>query len=117
MAWSQHKSRLGFSIRGHSVNNNDRRAAPRRGYNDDAWIGVEGSVLRRCRVFDLSRTGVRLTITKADRIPDTFILILSKNTTGFPALVKWQRHAQIGAEFSFAADLPWLILAHIKAPS
>ena len=76
-----------------------RRAAPRRGYNDDAWIGVEGSALRRCRVLDLSRTGVRLTIGNADRIPDTFTLILSNNGGRLPARVKWRRGNEVGAEF------------------
>ena len=96
MAWSHHKSRLGFSVR--VVNHNNRRAAPRRGYNDDAWIRVGGALLRRCRVLDVSRTGVRLTIANAHRIPDRFTLILSKNA-GYPALVKWRRHTQIGAEY------------------
>jgi hypothetical protein len=89
LAWSQSKSRLGFSVSGVlNANHGNRRAAPRRGYNDDAWIGVEGCLLRRCRILDLSRTGVRLTITNAERIPDTFRLILSKNIPGRPALVK-----------------------------
>jgi len=36
----------------------DRRAASRRGYNEDAWFRAEQSLLRECRVLDLSRTGV-----------------------------------------------------------
>ena len=105
MAWSQHISRLGFSISGRLKNDENRRA-PRRGYNDDAWIGVEGSPLRPCRVLDLSRTGVRLAITDAHKIPDAFTLMLSRNTPGYPAVVKWRRHAQIGAEYSLAAGRP-----------
>jgi hypothetical protein len=58
---------------------------------------------RRCRVLDLSRTGVRLKIANAHRIPDVFTLILSNNSSGFPARVKWRRQTQIGAEFSSAA--------------
>ena len=92
-------SLFALSIRGQSVNNNDRRAAPRRGYNDDAWIRLDRGLLRQCRVLDISRTGVRLTITNPHRIPDRFTLILSKNTTGRPARVKWRRHTQIGAEY------------------
>jgi len=90
--------RLGSSDLG--AKHNDRRAALRRGYNDDAWIRVGGSLLRQCRVIDLSRTGVRLKITNADRIPDTFTLILSKNSIGRPARLKWRCRTQIGAEYS-----------------
>ena len=73
-------------------------AASRRAYNDNAWIRVGGSLLRRCHVLDFSRTGARLTITNADRIPDKFTLILSKYGSGNTARVKWRRHTQIGAE-------------------
>jgi hypothetical protein len=93
-------SPFALSIRGRSVNNSDRRAALRRGCNDDAWIRVEGGLLRRCRVLDISRTGVRLTITNTHTIPDRFTLILSKNLPGQPAVVKWRRYDQIGAEYS-----------------
>ena len=108
MAWSQHISRLGFGIKGllSAEPNNKNRRARRHGYNDDAWIRVEGSLLRRCRVLDLSRTGVRLAITEAYKIPDVFTLILSRNTPGYRAVVKWRRHAQIGAEYSLAAGRP-----------
>ena len=78
----------------------NRRAAPRhRGENDDAWIRLEGSLVRRCQVVDLSRTGVRLTVTNADSLPNTFTLILSKNTTERPARVKWRCGNEVGAEF------------------
>jgi hypothetical protein len=86
--------------RGWSVDNSDRRAAPRRGCNDDAWIQLDGGLLQQCRLLDISRTGVRLTIANSHRIPDRFTLILSKNSRGLPARVKWRRHAQIGAEYS-----------------
>jgi hypothetical protein len=91
-------SLFALSIRGRSANN--RRGAPRRGCNDDAWIRLEGGLLRRCRVLDISRTGVRLTITNTQTIPDRFSLILSKGSSGLPARVKWRRHTQIGAEYA-----------------
>jgi hypothetical protein len=95
--------RLGFSITGRlsaESKNNGNRRAPRHAYNDDAWIRAEGFPLRRCRVLDLSRAGVRLTTANPDRIPDIFTLILWKNGSGLPARVKWRRHTQIGAEFA-----------------
>src|ERR1051326_8808016 len=82
----------------------DRRAASRRGYNEDAWFRVGHSLLRRCRVLDLSRTGVRLTITNPHTMPDQFTLLLSKNTSGHPAVVKCRRDNQIGAAYSFGAE-------------
>jgi len=79
--------------------NDNRRAALRRGYNNNAWIRLGGSLARECQVVDLSRTGVRLTVTNADSLPETFILLLSKGSTGRPARVKWRRGTQVGAEF------------------
>jgi hypothetical protein len=78
----------------------NRRAAPRHRYDgSDTWIGPEGSLVRQCQVLDLSQTGVRLAVTNADNLPDTFILILSKNGSGRPLRVKWRRGTEVGAEF------------------
>jgi hypothetical protein len=103
LAWSnQLKGRLGFSIRGDlSANQNNRRAAPRRGYNDDAWIRLEDSFgIRHCQLLNLSQTGVCLSIANAHKIPNTFILLLSKDSAERLAHVKWRRGTQIGAEYS-----------------
>jgi hypothetical protein len=89
-----------FLARGRASVIKDRRAASRRGYNQDAWFRAEQSLLRGCRVLDLSRTGVRLTITNPQTMPDKFTLLLSRGTSGLPAVVKWRRHNQIGAEYS-----------------
>ena len=56
-------------------------------------------MIRPCQVLDLSRTGVRLTVTNAHSLPNTFTLILSKNSSGRPARVKWRRGTEVGAEF------------------
>jgi hypothetical protein len=37
-------------------------------------------------------------------MPDQFTLLLSKNTSGHPAVVKWRRDNQIGAAYSFGAE-------------
>jgi hypothetical protein len=103
LAWSsQHKGRLGFGIRGTlGVDYNNRRAAPRRGCNGDAWIRLEGSFgIWHCQLLNLSQTGVRLSIANAHKIPNTFILLLSKDSAGRLAHVKWRRGTQIGAEYS-----------------
>jgi hypothetical protein len=54
---------------------------------------------RQCQVLDLSRTGVRLTVTNAHSLSNTFTLILSKNCGERPARVKWRRGTEVGAEF------------------
>jgi hypothetical protein len=59
---------------------------------------------RPCQVLDLSRTGVRLTVTNAHSLPNTFTLMLSKSSGGYrPARVRWRHGNEVGAEF-FTAD-------------
>jgi hypothetical protein len=78
----------------------NRRVAPRHHYDgNNTWIRLEGSLTRQCQVLDLSRTGVRLTVTNAHSLPNKFTLILSKNCSGRPARVKWRRGTEVGAEF------------------
>jgi hypothetical protein len=73
----------------------------------DAWIRQQiGSFATQpCRVLDVSRTGVRLEVGNADKVPTSFILLFSKADAGHNVTVKWRRGAQIGAEFS-SADPP-----------
>jgi hypothetical protein len=76
----------------------DRRA-PRRTDDISAWIRAEGSpATQQCKLLDLSPTGVGLAVVDADRIPDKFILLLSKNGSGLHANVRWRRGTRIGAE-------------------
>jgi PilZ domain len=78
----------------------NRRAAPRHRYDgNNTWIQLEGSLIRQCQILDLSRTGVRLAVTNAHSLSNTFTLILSKNSSGRPARVKWRRGNEVGAEF------------------
>jgi len=80
--------------------NENRRAAPRHRYDgNNAWIQPEDSLVRQCQVLDLSQTGVRLTVTNAHNLSNTFTLILSKNSSGRPARVKWRCGNEVGAEF------------------
>jgi PilZ domain len=78
----------------------ESRRAPRRGYNNSAWIRLENSFgILHCQVLDISRTGVRLTVPNAHKVPNKFILLLSQSDTGALARVKWRRGNRIGAEF------------------
>jgi len=94
---------MGFGLRALNAKfvRENRRSAPRHRYTgNDTWIRPEGSLSRLCQVLDLSRTGVRLALTSAHRLPDTFTLILSKNNGGCRlARVKWRRGTELGAEF------------------
>jgi hypothetical protein len=96
--------RRGFGIRSAlnaRIIRQNRRVAPRHQYDgNDTWIRVGGSLTRRCQVLDLSRTGVRLAVTSPHSLPDTFTLILSKNSSGSRlARLKWWRGTEVGAEF------------------
>ena len=77
----------------------NRRAVPRHRYDgDNTWIRLEGSLSRQCQVLDLSLTGVRLAVTNAQSLPNTFTLVQS-SSSGRPACVKWRRGTEVGAEF------------------
>lgn len=103
MAFSLIKNRLGFGVSARlSAELKDRqtRRASRRGYNDNVWIRFDGSFgSRDCQLLDISRTGVRLTTANAEEIPETFVLLLSKNGAGYRVRAKWRRGTEIGAEF------------------
>lgn len=103
LAFNLIKNRLGFGISAHlnaELKNRQNGRASRRGHNDGAWIRFDGAFgSRQCRLLDVSRTGIRLTATNADEIPEIFVLLLSKNGTGCRVRVKWRRGTQIGAEF------------------
>ncbi len=77
----------------------DKRQTKRRTIGATAYIRLDGFATRPCTVLDLSDTGVRISIESAARIPARFTLLLSKNTQGRSAFVKWRRGNQIGAEF------------------
>jgi len=93
--------RLGFGISGAlKAAREDKRRAPRRGYNVNAWIRQEDRLgVHECRVLDLSRSGARLASVDGYRIPQNFVLLLAMNASGQQARVKWRRGTQIGAEF------------------
>jgi hypothetical protein len=96
----------------------NRRGAPRHRYEGtNTWVGLDGSLVRHCQIIDLSRTGVRLVITNADSLPNKFTLILSRNSSGRPARVKWRRGNEIGAEFfaTNSSSIPRLATESPKA--
>jgi hypothetical protein len=74
------------------------RRSTRRTLGSRAWIRLEGSFATRpCRVLDLSATGARLSIE--GEITKSFVLLLSLNSAGRKARIKWRRGNQVGIEF------------------
>jgi hypothetical protein len=96
-------ARLGFSLSDNLKiipKKIDNRRAHRRACDIIAWIRPEGSfATQQCKLLDLCQTGVGLAVADAQRIPDKFILLLSRNGTGRHASVRWRRSTRIGAEF------------------
>ena len=77
----------------------DKRQTKRKPIGAAAYIRLGSFAARPCTVLDLSDTGIRITADGAASIPAEFALLLSKNSQGRRARVKWRRGNQIGAEF------------------
>ena len=77
----------------------DKRQTKRKPIGAAAYIRLGSFAARPCTVLDLSDTGVRISVESAATIPAEFTLLLSKNSHGRRARVKWRRGIQIGAEF------------------
>ena len=77
----------------------DKRQTKRKPIGAAAYIRLGSFAARPCTVLDLSDTGVRISVDSAAGIPAEFTLLLSKNSQGRRARVKWRRGNQIGAQF------------------
>ena len=76
----------------------ERRRSSRRTLGSRAWIRLEDSfAVRPCRVIDLSPIGARLSIE--GEITKSFALLLSLNSAGRKARIKWRRGNQVGIQF------------------
>lgn len=61
---------------------------------------ADGSFLGICRMIDLSRTGARLEMKMAGKLPDHFILVLSHDgRLRRQCLVVWRSETAVGVEF------------------
>jgi len=79
----------------------DNRKTLRRAHNVRGWVKSQRSFARRrCRIIDISSTGVRLSVDWSVQLTDTFNLILDGgNATGHRLRIRWRRGNEIGAEF------------------
>jgi hypothetical protein len=82
-----------------TFNRRDKRQTKRKPMGAAAYIRLGSFAARPCTVLDLSDTGVRISVDSVAGIPAEFTLLLSKNSQGQRARVKWRRGNQIGAQF------------------
>jgi hypothetical protein len=76
----------------------EQRKSTRKTINSRAWVRLDGGfAVRPCSVVDLSEKGARLSI-EGD-ITKSFTLLLSRNSEGRNARIKWRRGNQVGVEF------------------
>ena len=76
----------------------EQRKSTRRSINTRAWIRDDGGfAVRPCSVIDISDTGARLSI-EGD-IPVSFALLLSRDSKGRKARIKWRRGNKVGVIF------------------
>lgn len=81
----------------------EKRKSIRRAIRYAAWIGFEGSALRGCMVSDISETGARLELEKAEEIPELFNLLLSDRGGIYRRCrTVWRKENQIGVQFEKA---------------
>jgi hypothetical protein len=74
------------------------RRSTRRTLGSRAWIRLDSSfAVRPCRVLDLSATGARLSIE--GEITKSLVLLLSLNSAGRKARIKWRRGNLVGIQF------------------
>jgi hypothetical protein len=76
----------------------EQRKSTRRSINSRGWIRVDGGfAVRPCGIVDISDTGARLSVE--GNIPPSFSLLLSRDSKGRNARVKWRRGSQVGVVF------------------
>lgn len=81
----------------------DKRKAPRRPMRYTAWIALAPGKLHGCVMADISDTGGRIDVEKADAIPETFMLWLARNGSARRKChVVWRKPRQIGVAFERA---------------
>jgi hypothetical protein len=69
-----------------------------------AWIDVGGDAKPlRCVLWDVSEGGARLAPAQANKLPDTFTLILDK-TTAHRCRVVWRKGPLVGVRFLLSAE-------------
>jgi hypothetical protein len=82
----------------------DKRKSRRKPIRYVAWVTVASDEPQPCLLSDMSDTGARLDVEQADRVPETFVLLLSANGAARRACrVVWRKPHQIGVRFEMSA--------------
>lgn len=84
-----------------SYGRRENRKARRIKSGSVAWIRLdEGFAVRRCKVVDVSDTGVQINMDRPEAVAGVFRLLLTRTAgTGRRCKVKWRRGTKIGAQF------------------
>lgn len=67
-----------------------------------AWVNaLDGCRLFKCTVVDISDSGAKIAFGATDRIPEAFVLALSRSgNPSYPCRVVWRRSDAIGVKFA-----------------
>ncbi|GBU16517.1 MULTISPECIES: PilZ domain-containing protein [Methylobacterium] len=77
----------------------DRRAAPRHRVDESAVIAVDEHRSIACLVYDISASGVRLTMPDTSDVPETFLLSSRHLADARVCVAVWRTAEEIGAAF------------------
>ena len=90
-----------MAISGQRRNRTELRKKPRRPLQFTASIVVDGKPpARKCVISDVSESGARLTVAGNDDVPDSFLLLLSRNGDARRRCrVVWRSGATVGVAF------------------
>jgi hypothetical protein len=78
----------------------DKRKARRRPIRYTAWLVVAADQMQTCALSDISDTGARIDVEKANDLPDRFLLWLAANGSARRTCnVVWRKPTQIGVRF------------------
>jgi hypothetical protein len=78
----------------------NKRAAPRQRVLKGGRVITSDNASFDVSVRDISATGAKLLSFEAQKIPDTFRLVLPGDGTIRPAKVMWRKEASLGIEFT-----------------
>ena len=82
----------------------EKRSAPRRELHVDAIIvSMEGAVVGNCKLANVSASGANLVLKEPEKVPDKFVLILSKGgEVQRHCKIAWRSVDSIGARFDLS---------------
>jgi hypothetical protein len=97
------------------VKRSELRKHPRKSFSHRATIvGLDGSPIGVCTLFDVSETGARLIVPASTKLPDEFILVFSRNgQVRRQCSVAWRSSDTVGVRFVQQNEQNELALVHV----